>query len=154
MGEIGPILMATDFSTSSRLALDLAATLAQRFDEEVMLLHVDVSTTSAPLDDVGARRREVARLELERGRAQLAGQGVRTRVMLRPGDPAREILRVAAVHMPGVIVVGTHGASAAATTLLGSVADRVMRYAPLPVLLVPDPTRRRAGSLSGGCAAG
>jgi nucleotide-binding universal stress UspA family protein len=154
MGEIGPILMATDFSTNSGLALDLAATLAHRFDEEVVLLHVDDSTTSAPLDEAAAARRELARLELERGRALLEEHGVRARVVLRPGDPAREILRVAAVHMPGVIVVGTHGASAAKTPLLGSVADRVMRYAPHPVLVVPDPARRGAGSFSRAFAAG
>lgn len=149
MGEIGPILMATDFSTNSALALDLAGTLAHRFNEEVVLLHVDDSSTSAPLDEAGAARRELARLELDRCRQMLEAQGVRARVMLRPGDPAREILRVAAAHMPGVIVVGTHGASAAKTPLLGSVADRVMRYAPHPVLVVPDPARRPAGPFSG-----
>ena len=149
MGEIGPILMATDFSRNSALALDLAATLAHRFDEEVVLLHVDDSLTSAPPDEAGTARRELARLELGRCRRMLEAQGVRARVMLRPGDPAREILRVAAAHMPGVIVVGTHGVSAAKTPLLGSVADRVMRYAPHPVLVVPDPARRPAGTFSG-----
>lgn len=153
MGEIGPILMATDFSTNSALALDLAATLAHRFNEEVVLLHVDDSSTSAPLSEAALARRELARLELERCRAMLEEQSVRVRVMLRPGDPAREILRVAATHMPGVIVVGTHGASPVKTPLLGSVADRVMRYAPHPVLVVPDPTRRPAGSFRGFSAA-
>jgi len=147
MGEIGPILMATDFSTNSVLALDLAASLAHRVDEEVVVLHVDDSPTIAPAS--GAARRELARLELDRCCGRLGAQGVSVRVMLRPGDPAREILRVAAAHRPGVIVVGTHGVSAAKAPLLGSVADRVMRYAPHPVLVVPDPARRPAAPFSG-----
>ena len=146
MGEIGPILMATDFSTSARFALDLAAMLAQRFDEEVVLLHVDEGHDTAPLSKAALARRERARCELERCRERLAQINVRARVVLRPGDPAREILRVAAAHAPGVIVVGTHGTSASTTPLLGSVADRVMRYAPHPVLLVPCASRRAAFS--------
>jgi nucleotide-binding universal stress UspA family protein len=142
MAELGPILMATDFSGSAVLALELAATLARRLEQEVVLLHVDERAEVAPLSAAAAARRERSRCELERCRQRLEEQGVHARVVLRPGDPAREILRVAATHLPGVIVIGTHGRSPASTPLLGSVADRVMRYAPYPVLVVPDPARR------------
>jgi len=149
MSELGPILMATDFSTNSAVALDLAATLAGRFGAEVLLLHVDEGVAVAPLDTAAVARREVARLELDNCRRLLEAAGVRARVFLRPGDPAREILRVAAAYAPGVIVVGTHGCSPVSTPLLGSVADRVMRYAPHPVLIVPDPARRPALAFTG-----
>jgi universal stress protein A len=149
MTDIGPILMATDFSTSSELALDLAATLARRFEQEVLLLHVDEGAEVAPLSEQATARRERARVALESCRCRLAERGVHARVVLRPGDPAREILRVAAAHLPGVIVIGTHGLSPASTPLLGSVADRVMRYAPHPVLVVPDPARRPSSLRSG-----
>lgn len=142
MGALGPILVATDFSRSSENALELATTLAQRLDEEVVLLHVDEVSETAPLSELALARRELARRELDRCQRMLGDANVRARVMLRPGDPAREILRVAATHPPGVIVVGTHGASPSSTPLLGSVADRVMRYAPHPVLVVPHPARR------------
>jgi len=147
MIELGSILMATDFSTSSNRALELAATLAHRFAVSVVLLHVDEGAETAPLSDAALARRGLARLELDRCRRSLADDGVQAEVLLRPGDPAREILRVADAHAPGMIVLGTHGRSPATTPLLGSVADRVMRYAPQPVLVVPDPARR-AGSLS------
>jgi nucleotide-binding universal stress UspA family protein len=152
MTEIGPILVATDFSSSAELALELAATLAHRFEQEVLLLHVDEGAEVAPLNEAATARREHARLELDRSRKKLEDLGVHTRVVLRPGDPAREILRVAAAHPPGVIVIGTHGVSPISTPLLGSVADRVMRYAPHPVLVVPDPARRPASALSPGVA--
>lgn len=142
MVDLGPILVATDFSVSSALALDLAATLARRLDQQVLLLHVDEGAEVAPLSEAASTRRERARRELDRCRQRLEGQGVRARTVLRPGDPAREILRVAAANLPGVIVIGTHGLSPISTPLLGSVADRVMRYAGHPVLVVPDPARR------------
>jgi nucleotide-binding universal stress UspA family protein len=149
MMELGPILMATDFSTSSQLALELAGTLAHRFAEPVVLLHIDEGPDSAPPSEAAAARRKLARLELDRCRRFLEDMGVVAQVFLRPGDPAREILRVANAHASGVIVLGTHGRSPASTPLLGSVADRVMRYAPRPVLVVPDPARRPASPLSG-----
>jgi len=152
MVELGPILVATDFSVASGLALDLASTLARRLGQEVVLLHVDEGPETAPPSEAGVARRERARRELERCRRELEALGVQVRSVLRPGDPAREILRVAAASPPGVIVIGTHGASPVRTTLLGSVADRVMRYAPHPVLVVPDPARRPAAIRPGGVA--
>jgi nucleotide-binding universal stress UspA family protein len=154
MTDLGPILMATDFSASSQLALELAAALAHRFAEPVVLLHIDEGPDSAPVSEAAATRRELARRELERCRLFLADMGVEAQVFLRPGDPAREILRVADAQTPGVIVLGTHGRSPASTPLLGSVADRVMRYAPRPVLVVPDPTRRPRSRFSGFGTAG
>lgn len=142
MVDIGPILVAIDFSVSSWLALELAATLARRLDQEVLLLHVDEGNEAVPPSDAAVVRCERARRELDGYRERLAALGVRVRAVLRPGDPAREILRVAAANGPGIIVIGTHGLSPISTPLLGSVADRVMRYAPHPVLVVPDPARR------------
>jgi len=142
MTAVDRILVGTDFSPESELALELAADLARRLDAEIVLLHVDELPEAAPLPVTAVARRERARVELDRSRQTLEGSDVRVQVLLRPGDPAREILRVAASHAAGVIVVGTHGASAAAALLLGSVADRVVRYASLPVLVVPHPSRR------------
>ena len=149
MSPLRPILVPLDFSASSDGALEIAIALARRLDVEVVLLHVDSGVGTAPLGVEDVERRSRARTELDRSKQALESVSIPVRVLLRPGDPAREILRVAAAHTPGVIVVGTHGASAAKTPLLGSVADRVMRYAPHPVLVVPDPARRPAGPFSG-----
>jgi nucleotide-binding universal stress UspA family protein len=133
-------LVAIDFSAASRRALDVARAMSLRLDAEVVLLHVDAAPETAPLSARAAARRAHARVEMEKLRRELEEAAVPVRVLLRPGDPAREILRVAEDQASIVIVMGRQGASRAATTLLGSVTDRVMRYARQPVLVVPDPT--------------
>jgi nucleotide-binding universal stress UspA family protein len=137
------ILVGTDFSPTAERALSLAGEVARGLGAEIVLLHVDEIPETAPLAEVAAARREHARVALESLRQTLAlsGGDVSVQVLLRPGDPAREILRVAAANGARVIVIGTHGESAAGL-LLGSVSDRVVRYAAVPVLVVPDSMRR------------
>jgi nucleotide-binding universal stress UspA family protein len=135
-------LVAIDFSAASRLALDAARQISRRLDAEVVLLYVDAAPEIAPLSALAAARRAHARVEMEQLRHELEDAAVPVRVLLRPGDPAREILRVAEDQASIVIAMGRRGASQSAATPLGSVTDLVMRYARQPVLVVPDPTLR------------
>lgn len=141
MAAIERILVPTDFSSDSAFALALAQETAKRFSAEIILLHVDDEAATAPPSPAALSRRERARFELERSRRELERLGIPVRVLLRPGDPAREILRVAGTHNVGAIVLATHGWPRAGTLLLGSVADRVIRHASLPVLVVRHPAR-------------
>ena len=141
MQAIDRILLGTDFSPGSHRALEFAGEMARRLDAEVVLLHVNEAPEMAPPASDAAQRRQRARGELDRSRRQLEEAQVRVRVLLRPGDPAGEILRMATVHDARVIVVGTHGATAMSALLLGSVADRVVRHADVPVLVIPDGDR-------------
>ena len=59
------------------------------------------------------------------------------------GDPAREIVKYATRHGIDLIVLGGHGRSGVSRALLGSVAERVARTAPCPVLTVPPPEQLR-----------
>jgi nucleotide-binding universal stress UspA family protein len=59
---------------------------------------------------------------------------------IRRGDPARIIVEHAKAERHDLIVVGTHGRAGLAHLFLGSVAERVVRTAPVPVLTVPCPT--------------
>jgi nucleotide-binding universal stress UspA family protein len=142
MSAVARILVGTDFSAESSRALGIAAGIARGLDAEIVLLHVHEPPDAAPLPAGAAERREQARVEMDRSRRSLESGEIRVRALLRPGDPATEILRVALSQSAGLIVIGTHGVSAAHPLLLGSVADRVVRYASLPVLVVPDPARR------------
>lgn len=63
--------------------------------------------------------------------------------------PADEILAYAKRHAVDVIVLGTHGRGRLATTLLGSVADTVVRRASCPVMIVRSAVRRRAAAAAG-----
>jgi len=131
-----PILVATDFSPSADSALAVAAGLAQLAETDVLVLHVDACPERAPLSPDARARRAHARAELDRSRAIVEQHDVKASTVLRPGDPAREILRFAQAHGVGAIVLGMRGGSSAPSPL-GSVADRIVRDATQPILIVP-----------------
>ena len=111
MTEIGPILMATDFSTNSALALDLAATLAHRFEQEVVLLHVEEGVRGRAAERRGDRapraRADGARAlpSAARGARRASARGA-TAGRSGARDPARR----RGAHARGDRV-GTHGRS-------------------------------------------
>ena len=77
-----------------------------------------------------------ARAELERVKARLADTRIRWIADVVHGDPAEEILEAIARHTTGLVVMTTHGRGALGRVAFGSVADRVSRASPIPVLLV------------------
>lgn len=119
------ILMATDFSDEAEGALRRAVDYARRFGARLHLFHVYASGEV-----------EVTRLLADA--AAVAAPDVRVVVSSAGGDPAEEILRYARHHPIDLIVMGTHGRSGFSRRLLGSVADRVLRGAACPVLVVPS----------------
>ena len=70
--------------------------------------------------------------------ATAAAAGLSARWVLRTGVPYKEIVGAAARERADLIVIGTHGRSGLDRALLGSVADRVIRLAPCPVVTVRD----------------
>jgi nucleotide-binding universal stress UspA family protein len=143
---IGRILVATDFSDASEAALALAEEMGRRFGAELALFHAQqvpsylfpdgiVPVPSSVLADLQAS--VVA--ELERLAARARAHGVRAEVRHSIGGAADEICRAAAEWPADLIVVGTHGRSGLRHVLLGSVADKVMRKAPCPVVTVHPP---------------
>lgn len=127
------ILLATDFSEPSRAAARVAVEYARRFGARLHLLHV-VSPTTDP-----APRPTLEHLAEELGRE------VPVVTAVVSGLPvAEEIVRYARTHRIDLIVVGTHGRTGPSRLLLGSVAERVVRTAPCPVLAVPTIARMEA----------
>ena len=120
------ILIATDFSDGAEAALGVAIQYARALHAGLHVLHV------FSRDEV-----EVTRLLADA--AARAGSDVPVTASGAGGDPAQEILRHAARHPIDLIVVGTHGRTGVSRVLLGSVAERVMRGARCPVLVVPAP---------------
>lgn len=145
------ILAATDFSVGSDRALEVAATWAEQQHASLELLHVleaspplpgDVSGITGDLDawlvrDVEHRMAErVARV---RERVPTArGTVVR-------GVPDRELLRRSETIDRCLVVMGTDGRGAIARAILGSVADRMLRSSPSPLLFVPSDARIGGG---------
>jgi nucleotide-binding universal stress UspA family protein len=140
------VLVPTDFSEGSRRALDVAIDLAQRFDASIVLMHaceppadgLDEPLYSTVLDAV----------ELEEVLAAIRTRWPRSEARLTSGTPWRQILRAVDETKADLIVIGTEGHHGLRRVLLGSVAERVVRVAPIPVLTVrardAKPTERFA----------
>lgn len=138
------ILTATDFSQPSQVALKYAAALAKAFSAEVILSHVlekpDFLSSLPPVAE-GYFPPNLAEIQEKHARSQceqaLAAVGLpNAKVLLLHGSPAHELTTLATKENVDLIIVGTHGRGAIAHLLLGSVAERVVRSAPCPVLTV------------------
>lgn len=138
------IVVATDFSDAAAAGEAQALRFASRFAAELVFVHVAVESTLYGegvfgMADVravyeAARRWATGRLEERVAAAKEAG--LRARAALRVGVPHEEIVRAAAEEKAEMVVVGTHGRSGLDRVLLGSVAERVVRLTPCPVLTV------------------
>ncbi len=156
------ILAATDFSDDSNLSLAYAEEIARRFTAEVLVLHADqplapvmVSPDMGPAIDAGAmmqiaeEQRLLAQKELDKIVNRLRDGGLKARSLLRVGAPFLEIIQAAQTEGADLIVIGTHGRTGLAHMLMGSVAERVVRKAPCPVLTVRHPDRTFRHPLGG-----
>jgi universal stress protein A len=149
---IRTILVPTDFSDSARAALDWANEIAQAFDARIVLLHVVdlqyqlmpsgllVVPTPIP-QDVVRRAQAQARRALDAMAAKTPA--VRQR-LVRKGHARDVILAVAGDAKADVIVMGTHGRHGVEHLFVGSVAEYVVRNAPVPVMTVRAPRRGRS----------
>ena len=77
--------------------------------------------------------------ELEKWAAGARKKGATVRPIIRTGAPAEQIVELATTEHADLVVMGTHGRGGMSRVLLGSVADRVIRLAPCPVLTVRKP---------------
>jgi nucleotide-binding universal stress UspA family protein len=135
------ILCAVDFSEGSRHALEHAAELARRFEAELTLIHVRAVERVAGSEILPSEKlleeeaRELGHKleEWKTAAEQIVGRPVRT--MLESGAPAPEIVRAAARDAFDLVVTGTKARRGLGRVLLGSVAERVVREAPVPVLV-------------------
>jgi nucleotide-binding universal stress UspA family protein len=132
------IVIATDGSDSVRRAVHVALDLADRFDAEVHALYVvdEGEVESAPervRDDMREALREDGEAALD-DVADAAAGGVETAV--REGHPASVIGEYAREQDADVVATGTRGRHGENRFLIGSVAERVVRTCPVPVLTV------------------
>lgn len=133
------ILVPTDFEAASRKALEVAKELAPCVRAQIVLCHVYTlpvytypGLEPAVLPGFHAEVMAAAKKALD----ELAASEGGLPSQLREGDPATEILAAAAELKAKMIVLGTHGRQGLAHLLLGSVAEKVVRRSPVPVLTV------------------
>ena len=135
---IDTVVVATDGSASVQRAVDVALDLATRFDAEVHALYViDESEVDGSPEELRDELRDA--LE-EKGQDALDAVRERTDRELvtdvREGRPAVEISNYAREVEADVVATGTRGRHGEHRFLLGSVAERVVRSCPVPVLSV------------------
>jgi nucleotide-binding universal stress UspA family protein len=142
--RIANILVPTDFGQSSQRALDLAIDLAKKFDAKLTLVHgfeipvyayVGLGTTIVdylvPIEDAARRCLEDSLREL---RAKLPT----AEALFKQGAAWQQILNASQEIDADLIVMGTHGRQGLGHALIGSVAEKVVRLSPVPVLTVRE----------------
>lgn len=136
------ILVPTDGSTGSAHVAMQAVDLADQYDADVHVVHVLDTTMRSILAEAGTED-DTLRRHGERAVdtvAQIAeSNDVWATTTVIEGDPAERILDEADEVGADIIVAGTHGRSGVKRQLLGSVAERLVRHAPCPVMTVRLP---------------
>jgi nucleotide-binding universal stress UspA family protein len=134
------ILLPTDGGPASQAAISQAVDLAELSDARLHTLYV-LDTTAYPSLDAGAEAvmtalREEGQLALDEvgDTAEAAGVSVVSEIV--SGTPHRQILEYAEANEIDLIVMGTHGRTGLDRYLLGSITERVVRTAAMPVLTV------------------
>jgi nucleotide-binding universal stress UspA family protein len=163
--EYTKILYATDLSESARLALRHAVSLAVNYGASMTILHVVPDLVDLMSEDAGfdiethfeaanwnefnasatARAKDKARERVREMAAECATEDARcpisgAELMIRTGDAAERILEEIADH--DLVVMGAHGRGVFAEMLLGSVASKIVRLSPVPVLTVRLPEEK------------
>jgi nucleotide-binding universal stress UspA family protein len=134
------ILVPTDFSPLSSVALEHAIALGSLCRASIHLLHVRTDARGQVNDDDRLLAGLVSRCHAE---------AIVVTSQVCSGQPAAIIAQVAADRAVDLIVLGTHGRHGVAHLILGSVAEHIVRTAPCPVLtvrgLVPDRVEQPTG---------
>lgn len=134
------ILVPVDFGEPSEHAVELALSLALRFDAQVTLIHVAwmppyyygayAEGIAYPMDEIETR----ARAALEELFAKTKGRYARVDRVLTSGQPWERIVEAVQNTGADLVIMGTHGRRGLSRLFLGSVAEKVVRHSPVPVL--------------------
>ena len=140
-------LVPLDFSEYADQTLDYAITLAGQLGARVTLLHViqplplggvDMGVT-LPFTYIQELEGEIQR-SMESSLERVTAAGLEGEIVIVHGVPFHEIIETAKTQRVDLIVMGTHGRTGLHYVLLGSVAEKVMRLAPCPVLVARQRT--------------
>ncbi|MGD0964231.1 MAG: universal stress protein [Candidatus Acidiferrales bacterium] len=139
-GLVENVLYATDFHGHSAKALPYALSIARRYGSTVYLVHVIAMSpfsSPGPTGSLRAIESQAIREAKESG-AELSlvcGQ-IPNEVVIRKGDIWKELSAVVEQKRINLIVVGTHGRQGVRKMIMGSVAEKIFRHAPCPVLTI------------------
>jgi universal stress protein A len=141
MFQVSRILCPTDFSPGASAALEVAASMSERYEASIEVLHVWSPPVVVAFDaalvpsaaDIAAYTESLQR-KLDETLAAVPRPHRFVHKHLVQGVGAEEILSFAKRESCDLIVMGTHGRTGLSHLLLGSVAERVIRASPVPVV--------------------
>jgi len=139
--ELKKLLVPIDFSDCSKHALKYAVAFAKQFDAEITLLavvqdtHTSFEHGNAEFVDLQEKRRKQYEGELAKLVDERLGK-IKHKLLVKEGKPFEEIVRTASDLDQDLIIISTHGHMGLTRVDLGSSAERVIRYATCPVLVV------------------
>ena len=147
MIELNTILLPTDFSECSDVAAKYAMAFAESLDASLRVIHVleDPEVYARKMESLAVvpelrnRMMQQAQQQLQMLLTDVERTKFDAQLVVRWGAPFVEIIRYARTQNVDLIVMGTHGRGPIAQMLLGSVAQKVVRKAPCPVLTVRNP---------------
>jgi nucleotide-binding universal stress UspA family protein len=146
MSEIKKILAAIAFSKYSQEILNYAAKLARNLDAELVVIHVinirDVEAVSS-IQSMGytvdthqylSGMEEERRTQIEQMLQEAGYPGEKVRIIFKVGHPFEKLLQAVKDEKGDMVVMGTKGRSDLEHVLMGSVAEKMIRHSPIPVV--------------------
>ncbi len=127
--KIKRVLCPWDLNPTSRLAFDVAVSVAARFNAGLTLLHIQEDAEGADIDAIQDRIESLA--------GDIHNQPCPIEIKMRRGNSAEQIVKHALEHEEDMIVLGAVHKSFLEDTFLGRTTELVMRHAPVPVLITP-----------------
>ena len=137
------VLIATDFGECSGQVIEVGVDLARRFGASVVVMHATeprAALTERAVEPATTDAVEAAdRRRLEELATSIRKEGTHAEAVLRSGPASESILRAIDATQADAVVIGTHGRHGLSRALLGSVAERVVHGASVPVMTVRAP---------------
>jgi nucleotide-binding universal stress UspA family protein len=146
--RIENILVAVDFSDSSKAALEYALSISDQFEATVTLVHAiepylyqDDLALGTTLEEINARWSRKQKEKLEILCQSTVRNPILSTVLVVTGVAWTQIVETAKTRHADLIVIGTRGLTGLKHVLMGSTAERVVRHAHCPVLVVHAPEK-------------
>ena len=153
MLQIKKILCPTDFGEHSYKALEMAKDMALKYSAELTVMHVVSEVLpSSPEPFVSLTPEDIERFDLEVKASaekkidkiveQVKQEGLEVNPVLARGTVAGEIVNFAEKNETDLLVIATHGRTGVSRFVFGSVAEKVIRISPCPVLVINSAENR------------
>jgi nucleotide-binding universal stress UspA family protein len=143
--QLENVLVPIDFSEFSRRALEYALPLAEKFGAKIILVHVVEPAFYPENVMIPVETEDLNTIMLREGQKMLDGLGtekikpeINSEKIVAIGRPHNEIIQMAESHHADLIIIATRGRTGLKHMLMGSTAERVVRHAPCPVLVVRE----------------